>query len=95
MNRSREDWETEFEKLDAGEVQARLDTNVYLQGESGGFARAWLARVREASQAEQLSLARAAAAEARAASQLAKIANKIAAAALAVAIVAAFISLWK
>jgi hypothetical protein len=57
-------WEAEFERLGAGEVRARLETKVYL-GESAGLAAAWLARDGEASQAEQLALARAAASEAR------------------------------
>jgi hypothetical protein len=85
MPRSREEWEAEFEKLGVGEVQARLDTDVYLQGGSGGFARAWLARVREASQTEQLLIARQAKREAQTA-------NKIAIVALIVAIISMVIT---
>jgi hypothetical protein len=85
----REEWEAEFEKLGPGVVQGNLENKVYLQGESGAWARTWLARKAADSQAEQLALARAAAADARAASQHARIANRIAAAALIVAIVAA------
>jgi hypothetical protein len=96
--KSREECEAEFEKLGPCVVQGNLENKVYLQGESGGWARAWLARKAAASQDEHLALARAAAADARAASQQARIANRIAAAALAVAIVAAvtaIIALWK
>jgi hypothetical protein len=83
-----EDFEAELEKLGPSQVRAGLETGVYLGG-NAGYARAWLARKVETSQAEQLALARAAAADARAAIQQAKIANRIAAAAVAVAIVAA------
>ena len=60
MPRSREEWEAEFEKLGPGVVQGNLENKVYLQGEVGGWARAWLARVREASQTEQNQIARSA-----------------------------------
>jgi hypothetical protein len=60
MPRSREEWEAEFEKLGPGVVQRNLENKVYLQGEVGGWARAWLARVREASQTEQNQIARSA-----------------------------------
>jgi hypothetical protein len=74
----------EFDALDAGQVRANLASGVYL-GARASLARAWLERRNEASQAEQLSLARAAAAEARFANTRAHSANKIAIAALVVA----------
>jgi hypothetical protein len=89
---SREEWEAEFDRLGAGEVRARLDTKVYL-GEPAGLALAWLARSTEASQAEQLSLARAAASEARLANTRAHSANKIASAALIVAIISMIVAI--
>jgi hypothetical protein len=60
MKHSQEDWEAEFDHIGAGEVRAKLEMNAYLH-ESALWARAWLARNSEASQAEQLALARAAA----------------------------------
>jgi hypothetical protein len=76
----------EFDALDAGQVRANLASGVYL-GARASLARAWLERRNEASQAEQLSLARAAAAEARLANTSAQSANKIAKAALVAAII--------
>jgi hypothetical protein len=60
MPRSREEWEAEFEKLGPVVVQGNLENKVYLQGEVGGWARSWLARVREPSQTEQNQIARSA-----------------------------------
>jgi hypothetical protein len=44
MPQTRQEAEAEFEKLGPGVVQGNLENKVYLQGETGGWARAWLAR---------------------------------------------------
>jgi hypothetical protein len=44
MPQTRQEAEAEFEKLGPGVVQGNLENKVYLQGETGGWARAWLRR---------------------------------------------------
>lgn len=76
----------EFEAIGAGEVRARIATNVYL-GATRALALAWLERRSEASSSEQLDMARIAKDAALAAARAAETANSKATIAIVIAII--------
>jgi hypothetical protein len=81
-----EDFCKDLDQLGSAAVRERLETNVFVGGESN-MARAWLARKSEVASAEQLALAREAASEARLANTTAKTAKRIAVASMIVTII--------
>jgi Mg2+/citrate symporter len=82
----------QFEAVGAAEVRARVVTNVYL-GATRLLALAWLERRSEASNAEQLDIARSAKEAAWAAAQAAETANNKAKIAIAIAIISLIVAI--
>jgi hypothetical protein len=74
---AKENFTARLNALTFAQVSANLATNVYL-GAERPWAIEWLERSKEATSAEQLSLARSAAADAREANVIARSARRIA-----------------
>src|SRR4051812_39806811 len=82
----------DLDQLGHAVLRERLETNVFIGGESN-MARAWLARIGETSNAEQLALTRRASADAHKANKIAAAALIIAAASMIITIVGVVVSI--